>query len=66
MPQTTTGLILFAALFLSGTGAGASAAKLVTTRQDHRAIERRDVVTASAFGVLVVVSALLLAWVEGR
>ena len=60
MPQTLTGLILFAALLLSGSAAGATTARLVTTARAGQAIDRREAVTAAALGALLVASAMLL------
>ena len=65
MPQTLTGWILIAANLLSGAGCGYAIARMITTKRDGRAIERRDVVMAAAFGVLLLSSALLLLRAEG-
>ena len=41
-------------------------ARMLTTARDGREINRRDVVAAVIFGALLVASASLLVWVEGR
>lgn len=64
-PQTSTGWILFAALWLAGPIAGYVALNLAAARWEHEAVKRRDVLAASILGPVLLVAALLLMFVDG-
>ena len=59
IPQTATGWIVFAAMWLSRPIAGYSASDQVDTVQERGAVERRDALMVGVFG------GLLLVFVEG-
>lgn len=64
-PQTLTGWILFAALWLSGPITGYAALNLAAARWERESMKRRDVLAASILAPLLLVSALLLMFVDG-
>ncbi|MCB4803493.1 uncharacterized protein HemY [Methylobacterium brachiatum] len=66
MPQTLTGWILFAAVLLSGMGAGSMAAGMLDDVLGDGGIKRRDLGALMMLFTLMVASALLLWLVEGR
>ena len=66
MPQTLIGWILIAAVMLSGAGGGHSAARAITGFLNGPGVDRRDVVAAVTFVVMLIVFALLLLFVDGR
>ncbi|MGU3341637.1 hypothetical protein ACLBXJ_26875 [Methylobacterium mesophilicum] len=66
MPQTLTGWILFAATILAGAGGGYLSARVITTVRDSGVIPRRDAAAVVGFVALLMASALLLWFVEGR
>ena len=66
MPQTLPGWILFACILVSGITAGSAAAAMLDDALGEGAIQRRNFLTLLLFGALLVVSVLLLLWVETR
>ena len=66
MPQTLPGWTLFACILVSGITAGSAAAAMLDDALGEGTIQRRNFLTVLLFGALLVVSALLLLWVETR
>ena len=66
MPQTLTGWILFAAILLSGMGAGSTAAGMLDDVLGDGIIKRREVAALLMLLSLMVASALLLWLTNGR
>ena len=66
MPQTPTGWILIAAVFLAGAAGGYLAARVATTVRGGGAISPRDASGAAAFIALMAVAGLALWLVDGR
>lgn len=65
IPQTITGWILFAAMWLAGPITGYLACSLVSAAWEREPIGRREAIAFGAFGGLMLVSTLTLVFVQG-
>ena len=64
-PLTTTGWILFAAMWVAGPVTGYTACVLIASVWERKTLERRKVVTIVLFGGLMAITTALLMLVDG-
>jgi hypothetical protein len=64
-PQTPTGWILFAVMWLSGPITGYAASSLITSVWARERIRKADALIVAIFGTLTLISTSLLVFVEG-